>query len=467
MGNLRVGAAKACITPPADFFPLTGSVAAPKKMPAGWIRNTPTVEGTYHDLYTRVVVIDNGKTRFLFLNLDSGPAPDDEMKEQISARFGIPVENILGVWTHNHAACIKWSRDPEREIPYRYASTVFAAIDQAITQAIANLRPAKYGYGEGASYINVNRDRQFEDGHWMHGPNYAGPVDRTLAALKFEDMDGRLIAAVVNYACHPNCCMKEVDVDGKIKLSADFPGFASEYAETRFGGDAVVLWTNGSSGDINPVGTNGFLRSYEPDGYSEPIAAPVGYGYLLQKSLGQEHGVDIIRTLESITDLKDSMEILGTTAVLDLPGQRAPEGHNVRIDWAISDNSIRNTFPELLVNNRTPAKDTRCTMIQEGYSHLHMQLALLDGIAWIGASGELYCEIGWKLKENAPVRSAVVVTHTHGDAMLNGGYILSDNAAGHDVFERWSTETYPGGNDGRIVSKMLEMFDRIGGKPEP
>lgn len=468
MGKIKVGAAKVCITPPPEFFPLVNGTKVTHKSGIHNINKSaaklsdPIPVGVYMDLYTRIVVIDDGKSKFLFANLDAGPSFDDVFKNTIHERYGIPPENILGVWTHNHSSHIKWSRDPDTGISYRYFSILEKAVYEGIETAIARLQPARYGFGEGESYINVNRDKQFEDGHWMEGCNFAGPVDRTLAVMKFEDLSGNLIAAVSNYGCHPTCLRPELpDADGQRRIAPDFPGVASEVVEKRYGNDAVCLWTNGSSGDVNPVCTMGYLRNYELDGYNEPADPPYGFAYQNMMTLGYEHGIDTYRVLQSITNMKDTMEIKTTASVLNLPHQRY-EGTDNFLDWAITDNIVRKRCPELLVNNRCPAKETRGKMVlDDGVSPLHMQVALFGDIAWVGVSGEPYCEIGMRMKRESPFKKTVIISHSHGDAMQNGGYLLSDNAKDHDTFTSYHTTTYPGGNDERITNRMLEMFDEI------
>ena len=60
-----------------------------------------------------------------------------------------------------------------------YAQIVFDATVEAVNEAIGKLRPARYGFGEGQCYINVNRDRQFEDGYYVQAPNLrASPTRR-------------------------------------------------------------------------------------------------------------------------------------------------------------------------------------------------------------------------------------------------------------------------------------------------
>ena len=82
MGNLRVGAGKRCITPTEDFFPLVGFMG--KK----------GAEAVYDDLFIRTVLLDNGKTRTLFLNLDAGPSLDAVFKDEIEVRIPIDISVI-------------------------------------------------------------------------------------------------------------------------------------------------------------------------------------------------------------------------------------------------------------------------------------------------------------------------------------------------------------------------------------
>ena len=72
--------------------------------------------------------------------------------------------------------------------------------------------------------------------------------------LKFESLAGTPIAAYVNYAMHP--------VNGYLSgvVSADFPGAATRHIEQAYGGQMVALFSQGASGDQNPLylrpGTN-------------------------------------------------------------------------------------------------------------------------------------------------------------------------------------------------------------------
>ena len=449
MSKLQAGASKACISPKASWFPMDHN-------------SGQKITGILQDTYTRAIVLDNGETRFLFLNLDCGPSADVQMKEEIRDKFHIPVENMMICWTHNHSAGMKWKREPKTDREREYTEIVYNAIFTAIGEAVASLRPARWGFAEGKSYINVNRDKLGEDGHWIQTANFEAPSDKTLATLKFVDGDGALIAAVLNYSCHATAGYLGIDYDGGIKVTGGFPGYTSAYLEKRYPG-SVVLWNSGAAGDQNPIFGPGWPLMYNDDGTAEMIEPPDGARYMMQKYLGETHAIDAIHAMNSIPDsaLKDTMGIHSTTSYVTMPGHHPPEGLNHMMAYMSVYPSYRREHPEIMVNGRSLAELDRIEMVDEGTSRMQMQINILGDTLWIGASGELYADIGFKLKDASPFKKTVIVTHTEGDAMHNGGYILSDNSADHDTFQFFHSETRPGGNDRRIVDAMLSMCDTL------
>lgn len=448
--RLRAGACEAGINPPEELFPF-------RKYENSFL------EGTIGELKVKAIVLDNGETRFLILGMDVGNSLNGEQKQMLTETYGFDYEHILNFNSHNHSAP-HWGHNPAprgikpEDQDYcegEYEKTVMAGIHAAIRGAIASLRPARYGFGTGESYVNTNRDQLFEDGCWMQGQNYAGFSDKTLAIMKFEDYDGNLIAALLNYCCHGTCAFTRRDADGKVKTSPEFMGYACDYVKQRFGGDPVILWSSGAAGDQNPLfSSEGFPRTYEPDGYSESVDTPDGTQYLIQRHWGFQHGVDAIKVINSITNMKERMRITTSSVIVKLPGQKAPEGADMQYNRLLADNFLRGYRPELFENGRRPEKKL-VEMMAGGTVELRMQLAILGDTAFVGQAAEPYCKIGFKCKEASPLRNTVVVTHTDS---RKAGYILDDDSADHKVFQSYGN-VHPGGNDARIVDGMLRMFD--------
>ena len=78
-------------------------------------------------------------------------------------------------------------------------------------------------------------------------PTY--PVDPTVGVLRVDNSEGRPLAILVNYACHP-----VVFGPDNLRYSADYPGAMTRYVESKVEANPGVLafFLQGASGDINP-----------------------------------------------------------------------------------------------------------------------------------------------------------------------------------------------------------------------
>jgi hypothetical protein len=189
--NLRVGAARVDITPPADAAnPATGKYA-------------------HEHLYVRAIVLDNGSARAVLIGADQAGLPEivwTTASKQIAKELDCPVPNIVMSATHTHSGWGPGGPGPGMFHPDPNAPPppIVDQILDAVRQAKANLEPARMGFGKGFSYLNVNRDVVDSGTHlWTQGPNLNGPSDKTVAVIKFETLEGQPIAAYIDYAMHP------------------------------------------------------------------------------------------------------------------------------------------------------------------------------------------------------------------------------------------------------------------------
>jgi neutral ceramidase len=191
-GNLRVGAARVDITPPAD--------------PA----NPPSGKYAHERLYVRAIVLDNGSARAVLIGADQGILLEnvwEAASKQIATDLDCPIENIVISCTHSHSA---WGPGPfpfprrgqagplhgePGAASHQPPPPIVAQIVEAVRQAKAKLQPARVGFGTGFSYLNVNRDAiDPATRRWTQAPNLDGPSDKTVAVLKFEAFSGEAIA---------------------------------------------------------------------------------------------------------------------------------------------------------------------------------------------------------------------------------------------------------------------------------
>ena len=74
------------------------------------------------------------------------------------------------------------------------------------------------------------------------------PVDPTVGVIRITDLQDRVRAVLVNYACHP-----VVLGPRNRQISADYPGVMRRQVEQRLGADATCFFLQGCCGDINPL----------------------------------------------------------------------------------------------------------------------------------------------------------------------------------------------------------------------
>ena len=85
-----------------------------------------------------------------------------------------------------------------------------------------------------------------------------------------------------------------------------------------------------------------------------------------------------------------------------------------------------------------------------------VSLLRIGDIYITGVDGEVYTNIGLKLKETAPVNNLIVSTLTNGRA--NSGYIYSDDAYSHLSFQVIDSRLKPGCAENKIVQTALDLM---------
>lgn len=219
-------------------------------------------------LFVRALVLKSGETVAVLVSVDAvaiggiGHIKDNflqEVRAALQKELDIPPGNTLFNASHCHGIVH----------PDHKARTI-----QAVKAAMKNLVPVKAGAGVGReTRIMENRRLILKNGrtvdvrHAYSLPPDAqvaavGPVDPEIGVLRLDRMDGKPLAVVYNFACHP---IQNVPERGN---TADITGFSSKTIEENLGGDCIALFVQGAGGDINPISYKDVnpLRSAEPLG---------------------------------------------------------------------------------------------------------------------------------------------------------------------------------------------------------
>ncbi len=148
--------------------------------------------------------------------------------------------------------------------------------------AAANLVPVKVGTGVGTeTRVSENRRLKLKSGkeadvrHAYSLPPDdevagVGPIDPQIGVLRLDRLDGRTLAVVYNFACHP---IMGVNGDGN---TADLVGFASKVIEENLERRHVALFVQGCGGDINPVR----YKDVHHPRHAEPLGNMLGLSVL-------------------------------------------------------------------------------------------------------------------------------------------------------------------------------------------
>jgi neutral ceramidase len=418
--QLKAGASKVDITPSVS------------ELPKGWL-------GIYDSIHSRAIVVSSGKNTVALVALDIGGISNEmasRLLKRIEADAGIPAQNIMLTATHTHS------------VPFGISGDAFESkIVMSVKQAKEKLQPAKMGYGEGASFINVNRNIiDPKTRRWWEGPNYEGPSDKTVAVVTFESLDGKPIAIYYNYAMHA------VTVGMLDMVSGDVPGTTSKYLEDAFDDEVIAVWSTGACGDQNPIYYQQTydlreirIKEYAARGIDISNRMPPGgqglnrndpkVAKLMQQqkqmivSMGQFLGEEVMRVIRGIERKESRAKIFVSQKTVICPGRK-------RLDEGRA--GVAGTY-----------EDADSIDIKLG-------LIIIDDIAFSSVNGEVFNPIATRLKKESPFARTMMLTLTNGYA--KSGYIPHDAAFGTYTFEVVSSKLKPGCAESAIVNGILDMM---------
>ena len=411
---LSSGAARGNITPKDNILPLPFVFGI-------------NMDGVADEVYVRVLDLDDGNNRALFISFEMSMIPyAEETMQFICDNTGLTNDKIFLSATHTHEVpFIGIEGFPDTEPKHRiWYEEIKSVLKHAIIKAAQNKRPARIGFGMGKSYLNINRD---EVGKSDPGVNFERPSDKTLALIRIEDEKGSPIAFVVNYAVHGvflNGCI----VDGVIKISGDIPGRTSTKLEEKFDG-AVALWTSGAAGDQNPRIMSQYGAEIK-DG-KVTVKSLGEAGYMILDFLVDEHVNDILKVNETLKCDASNARIFIAEQAVSCPGRITESG----------------AVPGAVAPKKTDSPpDAKYTL----------KLLTVGDIAIQGISAEVVTSIGAAVRGGSPYKKTILVTQ----AGKYGGYVPDDWGYENNTFEASGTPVQKGYAEPAFVKAFAEMFEK-------
>jgi hypothetical protein len=370
-------------------------------------------------LMAHVAIIESGDAGSVIVSLDIicvSTAFATKLSNQISDITGIPVEHILIACTHTHTGCAidcdvwAFKGDPS------YMDIIEQKTIEAVYAAMADRCEVKMGVGTGfdARY-NFCRDWYTTDGYIAMNPGFKhreklvkpyANVDHTVNVMRFDSIDGIPRCFVVNYANH----LDSTGAPDGMKFGADFAGYLRRSLQENFGENVTVLFLNGCCANVNhrDYGNHSCLTTH-----CRPGVIPA-----------EEIGNGLAETVKNLcppimTEEKD-IRIEGAARMHMVSRRKAERAHK---EWA------QKTLADIEagVEIHTREKILADMYLNEDPSlpnTVDVEILTLQIGPWtiVGLPGEIYSDIGLKIKANSPFANTIVVEIVNGYS----GYISPD-----------------------------------------
>ncbi len=429
MKQLLCGAAER-ITTPALGLDIPGYFSARK------------ATGVKDDLYAQALILDNGETLMAVISvdiLDFLSSFSSAIRKRLAEAIGIAPEAVMIVATHIHTG------QPTNYTGFSVKKNTKAMkrledlCVEAAMEAYENRRPVRMGRGSGEERtISFNRNLFMKNGGAITNPkaedklSVLGPmaeIDYGVEVLRFDDETGKTVAQIVNFACHP-------DVVGGNEYSADYPGELRRILKERFGKDSVLVFLNGCAGNVNHINPN--LRM---DGYRYPADH--------YKTMGQTLAREVLRIHDRLAWVEDiTLEAKSQTFRAK---RRQPGEEQIRF------------IGEVLAQKEPNRKDyVYATEMKamvahpKQYENVEVQTLRVGESVVVGLPGEIYADVGMRIKERAPFGQCMVSELANGTV----GYVVTEPAFSAGVYEtklsRYNSALSPDAAD-----RMVETADKL------
>lgn len=410
-------------------------------------------EGKNTPLMAHVAVIESEGSGTVLVSLDIifvSTAFATRMRKRISEITGYPIEQIMITCTHTHTGCVMDVDCWEHVGDPKYLEPVEKALIEAVEDAYANRADVKLGVGTGFDKrFNYCRDFYTEEGYIVTNPGkshklvrpYAA-VDNTVNVMRIDDADSNAKCFIVNFANH-------LDTNpSKSKFDADFPGYMRRALRKEYGDDVVVLFLNGCCANLNHFD---FINKYHKTAHCAKDVLPPEY-------IG-EGLADTIKKIEPpIVTSEDEINIQGRSRMHLTTRRRASAE---QIEWAKDKFARKEAGEEVDLHSYLLAELYLGDEQNPPPMTMDFEISVLQIGPWtiVGLPGEIYSDIGLKIKANSPFANTVVVEIANG----YNGYVSPDIIQRSGCYTgRYSKVAYTGlGTDKVIIDGSTNMLNAL------
>ncbi len=227
----------------------------------GYGNRTEVFDSVEQKIWGKALVLDQkGKQTMVWVTLDLVGFPGffaDELFARLVPKIGLKDRAQLVVSaTHTHNGpetgvllnIFGATLPPDQLADVKiYRDSLLNKLENLVVNAYKGKTPGKLSWAMGKATFAMNR-RVIENGKWIDfGETPNGPVDNDLPVLSATDQNGKLVALLINYACHGTTLVPEHNF-----IHGDWMGATQEMLEKKYSG-AMAMVALGCAGDANPT----------------------------------------------------------------------------------------------------------------------------------------------------------------------------------------------------------------------
>lgn len=438
---------------------------------------TKYAERIRDDLFVRAAALCNDVQTVVFASLDVLFVEVESItyiKEIVCRKANIKSENIFISATHTHSGPMTtglFGKEQESGyIGYLHSQTI-----EAIVEAVSNLKSCKVGFGKtevkgfafNARFLMQNKrveTHPFKYNKTILGPE--GPVNDTLSFLYFYDENDGLLGGILNYANHPQI-MERQDTS----ISADFPGEIEKNILMNQGKEAIVLFMNGTCGDICPVNAMDRTKCEVGEQWLEFMGTELGNKaneILNNKYEVSDQGINSVSGELELT-IRDISEELIDKALEFLKYHKEEDRLLVSNYGVEKEGSPFYSLEEYLHTNEWLVQYytdlLELNKIREKSNTEKVKITVLElcGIGIVMLPFEVFVELGLEIIRRSPYNNTIVAELTNGSL----GYIPTVKAfkreGGYETITLRSSR-FKEESGKAIVEKTIELLNELYGR---
>ena len=402
--------------------------------------------GVHDPIFAKALVLSSGgpmsdACAIVSLDVASLLTPDcRKIRTMAEKQTGIPHDRIILAATHTHSGPATAGHLNPREDAYiKDLSKKIAAL---IAQAAAAMAPAAVGCGSGQEdTISHYRRLLADDGHvvmnWEPWPaerivRALGVIDPDVGVIKIvtADASAQLLGLLFNHAGHPNVMSGD-----NYLITPDYPGRAEALLEKEYGGTAMFV--NGAQGTM------------DIDGLKDRDWAGV-------ERVGRALAEAVKKTAQATIPRAAARLRVGSHRYT-VPARKIADKEKA---WA--EEVLKKTggavkpLADGVGDDYKAALYLRLLKVQHQAIFLEQICLAVDDYAFISFPGELFTEIGMRIKAESPFR------HTYILGLANGyvGYIPTRRAIGEGGYEP-ATRKMDDSAEDIIVAQSLALLRSV------